>query len=495
MASGEPVTFEDHSIVAPGHWMEFRLFPTPEGLGVTFRNISERRLAERTLRTYGLLVERMTEGVSVSDEDGIIVYTNPAEDHMFGYEPGELVGRHVGIQNAYEPDENARRVAGVIAELKQRGAWEGEWLNRRKDGSTFVTASHITAVEIEGRPHFLCVQRDITAAKQAETALREREAELARVQKIGQVGGLELDLTEGLRNRRSPEYLALHGLPPEAAHESHEEWALRVHPEDRARAEERFQAAVSGQAQDYTSEYRIIRPSDGEERWIFAKGEIERGPDGRARRLIGAHIDITDRKIAEDHQRLLIHELNHRVKNTLATVQSIAAQTLRHASSPAQARQAFESRLMALSRAHDVLTRESWEGAGLREVVAEAISPHIDLKSGRIAVDGPDLRLAPRMALALAMALQELATNAVKYGALSNQVGHIALGWTVDRSADPPRLKLRWTETGGPPVRPPERRGFGSRLIERSLAQDLGGAATIAFEPAGVVCDVDAPIA
>jgi PAS domain S-box-containing protein len=231
MASRQSVTFEDHSIISPGHWMEFRLFPTPEGIGVTFRNISERRSAERTLRTYGLLIERMTEGVSVSDEHGIIVYTNAAEDLMFGYEPGELVGRHVGIQNAYAPDENARRVAAVVAELRQRGAWEGEWLNRRKDGGEFVTQSHITAVEIEGRRHFMCVQRDITAAKRAEAALRDREAELARVQQIGQVGGLEVDLTQGFRNRRSPEYLALHGLSSDDAHESHEQWLRRVHPE------------------------------------------------------------------------------------------------------------------------------------------------------------------------------------------------------------------------------------------------------------------------
>lgn len=494
MQSGERVSFESASVVKPGHWFEFRIFPTPEGMGVAFRNIDERREAERTLRTYGLLIERMTEGVSVSNENGIIVYTNPAEDEMFGYARGELVGRHVGVQNAYEPDENRRRVDAVIEQLKTVGAWEGEWLNRRKDGSQFVTISHITAVDIEGRQHFLCVQRDVTAAKQAEAALRKREAELARVQHIGQVGGLELDLAENARNRRSPEYLALHGLPPERALEGHTDWLARVHPEDRAHAEERFRAAISGEARDYTSEYRIVRASDGEVRWIYAKGQIERDPDGTARRLVGAHIDITDRKVAEDHQRLLIHELNHRVKNTLATVQSIAAQTLRHASSPSHAREAFESRLMALSRAHDVLTRENWEGAELRTIVAEAIGPYSNVKSDRIDVDGPDLRLAPRMALALAMALQELATNAVKYGALSDQTGRIAIDWSVDAGPSPPRLRLRWAESGGPPVRRPERRGFGSRLIERSLAQDLDGAATIAFEPEGVICIVDAPL-
>src|SRR4051794_33623460 len=109
----------------------------------------------------------MTEGVSLADEDGAIVYTNPAEDQMFGYGLGELVGQHVSVQNAYPPEENARLVGEVIAELKRSGHWRGEWLNRRKDGSTFITTSRISAVEIEGRAHWLCVQEDVTADRAA----------------------------------------------------------------------------------------------------------------------------------------------------------------------------------------------------------------------------------------------------------------------------------------------------------------------------------------
>jgi PAS domain S-box-containing protein len=494
MAAARLVTFEDESIIVPGRWMEFRLFPTLDGMGITFRDITERKKAERTLRTYALLVESMTEGVSLSDENGIIVYTNPAEDRMFGYGPGELVGQHVGVQNAYEPEENARRVGAVIGALKERGAWDGEWRNRRKDGSEFVTAARITTVDIEGRRHFLCVQRDVTEAKRAEAALREREAELARVQQIGQVGGLEVNLQDGFRSRRSPEYLRLHGLPPEAEYESHEEWMQRVHPEDRERAWQAFRGAVSGQTHDYVAEYRIVRPSDGEVRWISARGEIERDAEDRPLRLVGVHIDITERRRAEEHRELLIHELNHRVKNTLATVQSIAVQTLRNAASPSQAREAFEGRLMALSRAHDVLTRENWEGARLHQIIARAAEPYTQLRGDRLYVSGPELRLPPRMALAFAMALQELVTNAVKYGALSNETGRIEIVWTIDPVATPARLRLSWEEKGGPPARPPQRQGFGSRLIERSLAQDLDGEVTMTFASTGVVCTVDAPI-
>ena len=200
-------------------------------------------------------------------------------------------------------------------------------------------------------------------------------------------------------------------------------------------------------------------------------------------------------KRAAEHQRLLIDELNHRVKNTLATVQSISAQTLRTAETKEGARDALERRLLTLSRAHDVLTRESWDGADLVEVVDKALEPYQISGESRFHIKGPHVRVTPRMSLALAMALHELATNAVKYGALSNKTGTIEVSWNVRNGAAPPQLTLSWIEAGGPPVVAPRRRGFGSRLIERSLAHDLDGQVEITFAPTGVVCTVNAPVA
>jgi PAS domain S-box-containing protein len=217
----------------------------------------------------------------------------------------------------------------------------------------------------------------------------------------------------------------------------------------------------------------------------------------RSGRVLGVSAifrDITERKRWEEHQRLLINELNHRVKNTLATVQSIASQSLRIASTPAEARHAVEERLFALSRVHNVLTRENWEGAAIREVVDEAVAPYQPKGRDRIRITGPDLRLSPRMALAVAMVLQELATNAVKYGALSNDAGEVRLEWRIDPEGKEPRLHLNWTESGGPAVTTPTRRGFGTRLIERSLAQDLEGEVLLAFQPAGLICTIQAPV-
>jgi PAS domain S-box-containing protein len=204
--------------------------------------------------------------------------------------------------------------------------------------------------------------------------------------------------------------------------------------------------------------------------------------------------DITERKRQQQNRELLINELNHRVKNTLATVQSLAMQTLRHAATPAEGRDSFEARLVALSKAHDVLTREHWEGASLNKVVADAIAAYsCDIKKSRFQVAGPIVRLQPKTVLALSMALHELATNAVKYGALSNRTGSVEINWRLI-PGDQQRFQLRWAESGGPPVETPRRRGFGSRLIEQGLAQDLAGAARLTFARGGLVCAIDAPL-
>jgi len=214
--------------------------------------------------------------------------------------------------------------------------------------------------------------------------------------------------------------------------------------------------------------------------------------EGRVIGVSAIFRDITERKRWEEHQRLLINELNHRVKNTLATVQSIATQTLRNAGSVAEAREAFESRLMALSRAHDVLTRENWDGADLTEIVEQAMAAYRQAGGSRVHIHGRAVRLSPGQALAVAMALHELATNAMKYGALSNEAGEVRIGWNVELTTEPSHLRLTWAESGGPPVKEPSRRGFGTRLLERSLAQDLGGHVRLTFAPTGLVCTVEA---
>jgi PAS domain S-box-containing protein len=269
-------------------------------------------------------------------------------------------------------------------------------------------------------------------------------------------------------------------------------WDL-THLGDREADLERFSQLMLGKTDTYTVEKRYIH-KDGHEVWVEVAASRVDDPSGQPLYGISVIQDITNRKRAEEHQRLLIHELNHRVKNTLATVQSIATQTLRGSETPIEIREALESRLFALSRAHNVLTRENWEGALLHEIIEDIIEPYSNGREGRIRLQGGQVHLIPRMALALSMAIHELATNAAKYGALSNGSGQVHLTWMVDRTRSQPLLLLRWEEKGGPAVRPPSRQGFGSRLIERSLAYDLNGTVRIDFRPVGLICSVEAPL-
>jgi PAS domain S-box-containing protein len=231
---------------------------------------------------------------------------------------------------------------------------------------------------------------------------------------------------------------------------------------------------------------------DGVEVPIETNLALLRGPDGDL--VCGVIRDATQRKAAETRQLLLIHELNHRVKNTLTTVQAIASQALATTSSPAEFNAAFTARLQALAQSHDLLTRNQWAGASVRDLALEQLRPYDGGDGGRFHLTGPEVTLPPKLALALGMALSELATNAAKYGALSLAAGTIAIDWECWTENGVRRLRLIWTEQGGPLVKEPSRRGFGARLIERGLALELGGTTRLIFEPEGVVCEISFPL-
>ncbi len=233
---------------------------------------------------------------------------------------------------------------------------------------------------------------------------------------------------------------------------------------------------VDGRYRCVTGDYRILR--------TVAQPRFEKG--GTFAGMTGVNIDITEQQRAEAQRELLMAELNHRVKNTLAVVQGIAHQTFRR--SDRAATNAFEGRLLALSTAHSLLTRSNWENASLRKLAADA------LQAGggqRIAIEGPDIMLSPRTALSLALALHELFTNTLKYGALSADAGRVHLSWIPDHAAQ--KLAIRWQESGGPAAQPPQRRGFGSLLIEKALAQDVEGDVTMDYRPEGLACSILLP--
>ncbi len=209
------------------------------------------------------------------------------------------------------------------------------------------------------------------------------------------------------------------------------------------------------------------------------------------RRLLAqAGIDAAELKVAAELQRVIVEELHHRIKNTLATVMAITSQTLRKSDSIEQAREAIDNRLLALARVHDLLLRVNWSSTPFLDIVRTTIVP-FDEHGDRFQIDAPPFEVSPAVVLPLSMVLNELCTNALKYGALSGRAGRVSISAFVDRQEE--RFRLRWAESGGPPVTPPRRRGFGSQLIE-GIVKQLQGEARVAYEPTGVACLIAIPL-
>jgi two-component sensor histidine kinase len=240
----------------------------------------------------------------------------------------------------------------------------------------------------------------------------------------------------------------------------------------------------------YDVEYRV-KQLDGSWRWLSAWGLVEFEGQGAERKpvaIAGASRDLSERKHAEELQRLLTNELNHRVKNTLATVQSIVSQTLRRSTDIEAARAAADARIISLARAHDLLTERNWSAADVAKLVARALAP---FPTAQITLDGPSLDVLPNCALGLSLALHELATNAAKYGALSRPEGLVEASWKAENG----KLHLTWKESGGPPVRPPDRGGFGTRLIRNAIFSEMEGQTELDFAREGVRCRIIANLA
>ncbi|MCJ2066802.1 PAS domain S-box protein [Methylobacterium sp. J-088] len=250
-------------------------------------------------------------------------------------------------------------------------------------------------------------------------------------------------------------------------------------------------ARIAGGAVDRAElEVNYLRP-DGSLTWIGVTGEAIKGNDGTTIGAVVVFRSIDRRKMAEATQDLLNRELSHRLKNTLAMVQSIATQTLRNAPSLSAAQEALAARLVALGKAHDVLLAGHTESASVSAVVQGALALHEDTAT-RFQFSGPSLFIGPSAALMLGLMLHELATNAAKYGALSVATGHVTVGWRVTGEDGEAQFCLEWIELGGPPVTPPARKGFGSRLIERGIG---GGRVVIGYPSEGVTCTLSVPLA
>lgn len=479
-----------------GHWYLRRMQPyrTQDnriaGVVITFIDITLRKQEEQALRRSERrlqeLIEALPGAVYTTDTAGRITFFNPAVAALWGRTP-DLGARD--LAQLYWPDgtvisyDKSPMVTSVKEERPVRGM---EVAVERPDGIRMPFLAYTTllrddAGEVSGAVNMLV---DITESKRAEAV----ERRLAAIVESSDDAIISKDL-DGTVITWNHGAERLFGY---TAEEMLGKPIMTLIPADRQDEE----AAITRRIRDgeHIEHFETVRQTkDGSPVWVSLTVSPLRNAQGI---IVGASKiarGMTERRRADEHRKTLVDELNHRVKNTLAVVQSIASQTFSEASTMAEARKAFESRLINLATAHDVLTRENWAGAELLDIVTDTVKPHAG-GHNRFRIDGAPVRLGPSAALAIAMALHELATNAAKYGALSTSDGHVAITWRLVGTGAERRLQLTWTESGGPLVVPPKRKGFGSRLIERALAQELDGQVSVAYEPTGVVCTIDAPL-
>ncbi|CAN7283590.1 PAS domain-containing sensor histidine kinase [Neorhizobium tomejilense] len=452
---------------------------------------ARRESDERLAATY----EAATIGIAEADSEGHLLRVNDALCRMLGRSREELLNMtFLDYTQAEDRQEDAllynRQISGEIDNylIRKRAI--------KPDGTMVYLDVHSSSVRDAsgGFRYGVRVLQDVTVAQQMENRIRESERHMRDLLEALPAAVYTTDAT-GRVTFFNNAAVEMSGRPPQIGDMWCVTWRL-YNTDGSPLPHDQCPMAVA------LKENRPVRGAEA----------VAERPDGRRipfipyptplhdaeGNLIGAInmlVDISERKQADNRQKILIDELNHRVKNTLATVQSLARQTARHADGLEDFVDRFEARVLALSRAHDLLTRRHWENAPLEILAREVLVAVAGEAVSRISIDGCSVELNSRTALSMTMTLNELATNAVKYGALSTDSGKLAVTWRFQEEAGHQLiLVLQWKEEGGPPVTPPARRGMGSRLMERCIERDLGGELDLAFESDGVNCRVSVPI-
>jgi len=446
--------------------------------------------AERRLMvTY----EHVTVGIADTDARGGFIRVNAAFEAISGYSRDELLG--MTFADLTHPDDQAEDLRLYSEQVE--GGRSTYSINKRyvrKDGRIVHVEVQSSTVPA-GDGSFLYgvrVVKDITEKRAAEERLRDEERRSRELLDALPMAVYTTD-REGRITYFNEAAASLAGRRPQVGVD---QWCVTwklFHVDGRPMPHEHCPLATAIRTGEEPRNVEAVAERPDGTRLTFAPyPTLLRDSRGDVAGAINVLVDITDRKRADEAQKVLIDELNHRVKNTLATVQSIARHTQR--STPVSFQERFEERLLALSKAHDLLTRRRWTGVGLNELLEQELAPYGDTGSGAIELDGAELIVSARVALALGMVIHELATNAAKYGALSSPDGAVRVAWSVQEDGPAQRLVMEWTETGGPPVLPPTRRGFGRRLMERSIGKDLAGVVDLNFDPCGLRCRMEFPL-
>jgi PAS domain S-box-containing protein len=433
--------------------------------------------------------------VAMSQSDpvtGRLLRVNQAYARLVGRPAAALVG--LTFRELTHPDDRPAEEAAWQRMARGGVGYEAEKRYLRPDGT--VRWCRVSATAVRGPDgavaRTLAAVQDVTERRQAEQALRASQERLRLAMEAARLATWEFDLVRGRGTHDGPPDERYQGPP--AVGFTFQDWLDVMHPEDRGPVVGIFADTIAGRRPHFAAEFRMRRrpPAEGW-CWIASHGVVvERDPDsGRALHVAGVSQDITERRQAEERRTLLMREVDHRAKNALAVVQAVLRLTRRD--DPAAFVAAVEGRVAALARAHTLLAEEGWTGAGLREVVARELG-HCPAETVRL--EGPPVSLAVSAVQPIAMLLHELATNAAKHGALSRPEGRVDIVWRLDPPGPNAALRLRWTESGGPPLKgAPRQRGFGSQLIEATVRGQLGGRVMFEWNETGLACELTVPAA
>lgn len=444
---------------------------------------------ERARGAYRHIVETMGEGVVSFDRDFRIAFANRRMSEMLGFSQQELIGRRVqDLFPAEDRDINeerlSRRRQGIAETFDQR-LW-------RKDGSlVWAIVSSNPTLDAHGRfAGSLSTFTDITARRSAEEALRESE------ERFQQIAAHVSELF-WIRQREpervlyvSPAFERIWGIPARVLDRNPRAWLDSIHPADLEAVKSALAARGHEPSARFDVRYRVVR-RDGSVRWVHDRGQTIAGRGGAPERLVSIATDVTDEVMSEERRALLMSELDHRVKNTLATVVALLDLTLDKQGTIEELREALTSRIYAMARTHEGLARHKWEAMPVLGVAKLALAPWLSFPSQRIRLDGPPIRLPSAIATPISLALNELATNSLKYGALATTEGRVEVAWS---GAAGQTLEISWVERDGPAVSAPPRLGTGLTLLQDLIDYQLHGSFAIEFEPAGVRATLRFPL-
>jgi PAS domain S-box-containing protein len=463
------------------------------------RDITERRHAEEIIQEseqkFRDLLGALPAAIYVTDAAGRITYCNQGAVDLWGVAPRLGVDKWCDVARFYHTDGTPmplRNCPTEIALQEGRAVRGCEALMERRDGRRIYVMPNPTPVRDAAGAVAGVVNMtlDISERKRAELALAERDLQLALAGRAARVGSFAYNTSTELI-QISQGYAVLHGLAEGTTEIPRSKWRAGVHPEDLTRLDQDRDRVWNEQRRESNTEYRVVH-ADGETRWIEARSFTSYDHNGRPLRVVGVNIDITERKRAEEHQRVLVAELDHRVKNVLATVSAIISRTHDTNALTAEFATALDGRIRSMSSTHELLSQGRWCGIPLFELVQRELAPF--LTSDNADIDGPDTVLGAEAAQIMAMVLHELVTNAAKYGALSTQAGRVRVSWRWRRNGTPHgRLVVEWQEIGGPYVPACNQSGYGTSVIRELLPYELGGQVDLVFAPDGVRCWLEIP--